>query len=185
MTRAYDEWVAAVFDVVSPPVVLLVLIFGSMLVSALWYWYPAWVPRRLPRWRRVARAPRTAKKVTADEVITAAEPDPEPLAGDGEPPPGLADRLAAEGRYAEAIRQRLRETVRDLVLAGVMTPQPGWTVTELAAVAAAQRPDTAGPFTAATELFSAVWYAARPAGREQDERMRALTDEVRGRTVFR
>ena len=185
MTRAWDELVAAVFDVVSPINVLLLLILGAAVVAALWYWFPAWVPRRLPRWRLRWprwRWPKRRKRVKASEVkapeavITAAEEEPALVpVGDL----SLADRLAAEGRYAEAIRQRLRDTLRELVAARLVPPQPGWTAAELAAMASTQRPAVAWPLGNATELFSEIWYGRRPASHAHDEQMRALTDQVR------
>jgi hypothetical protein len=186
MTRAWDELVAAVFDVVPPMTVLLLLILGAAVVAALWYWFPAWVPRRLPRWRLRWprwRWPKRRKRVKAAEVkapepvITAAEEEPALVpVGDL----SLADRLAAEGRYAEAIRQRLRDTLRELVAARLVPPQPGWTAAELAAIASTQRPAVAWPLGNATELFSEIWYGRRPAAHAHDEQMRALTDQVRG-----
>ena len=84
----------------------------------------------------------------------------------------LADRLAAEGRYAEAIRQRLRDTLRELIAARLVPPQPGWTAAELATMASTQRPAVAWPLGNATELFSEIWYGDRPAAAHHDERMR-------------
>jgi hypothetical protein len=49
MTRGYDEFVGRVFDLLSPQTVLLLLIVATGLVAVLWYWFPAWVPRRMPR----------------------------------------------------------------------------------------------------------------------------------------
>jgi hypothetical protein len=46
-----------------------------------------------------------------------------------------ADQLAAAGRYAEAVRERLRAIVRELIDREVIEHRPGWTVTELAAAA--------------------------------------------------
>ena len=186
MTRAWDEFVAAVFDVVSPGLLLLLLIAGAAVVAALWYWFPAWVPRRLPRWRlRWPRWRRPWRRKRATEATAVAAPEPIITAAEEEPalvPVGdlsPADRLAAEGRYAEAIRQRLRETLRVLVAARLVPPQPGWTAAELAAIASTQRPAVAWPLGNATELFSEIWYGERPAAHAHDERMRALTDQVR------
>jgi hypothetical protein len=171
VTRFWDELAAGVFDVVPGPLLLLLLLVVAGAGGALWYWYPAWVPRRGPRATRATRTTTTA------EVITAAEPEDDES---GVPEVQVvADRLAAEGRFAEAVRQRLRDIVRDLVMAGVIAPQPGWTAAELAAVAAAQRPGVGAPLGAATELFSEIWYGDRPAGRPQDDHMRTLTDQVR------
>jgi Domain of unknown function (DUF4129) len=181
MSRAWDEFVAAAFDVVPGPVMLLLLLVAAGVLGTLWYTFPAWVPRRLPRLHLPRfRWKRRTKKPVPEPVLTAAEPEPEP-----EPevplPAGalsLADRLAAEGRYAEAIRQRLRDTIRDLVAAGIVAPQPGWTAAELAAVASARRPAVAWPLGSATELFSEIWYGDRPAQQLQDDRMRELTGQV-------
>jgi hypothetical protein len=173
MMRGWDEAAAAVFDIVSGPLLFLGLLVVATVGGALWYHYPAWLPG--PRRPRVKKP---KKSRTDKDVITAAEPEPEPADADAEEL-GLADRLAAAGRYAEAIRQRLRDVIRDLVAAGVLAPQPGWTAAELAALAAAQRPAVGAPLGAATELFSEIWYGARPAGATQDDRMRLLTEQVR------
>jgi hypothetical protein len=179
VTRSIDELAAAVFDIIPGPVLLLLLIVAAGVGGSLWYFYPAWVPRRMPqRAKRVRPKKKKEKKkpAEAEPVVTAAEPEDAPAVPEDLL---LADRLAAEGRFAEAVRQRLRDIVRDLVRAGVIAPQPGWTAAELAAVAAAQRPGVAWPLGAATELFSEIWYGDRPAGRADDDRMRTLTDQVR------
>ena len=188
MTRAWDEFAASVFDFVSPQLLFLLALVLAGLVGALWYWYPAWVPRRLPRlphwrlpkwrlprWRRTRKPKRVrkAKKAEAEPVFA-----PTVVLPDGTL---LADRLAAEGRYAEAIRQRLRDVVGDLTAAGVVAPLPGTTAAEVAADAAARRPAVAGPLAGATDLFSEIWYGDRPAAAFHDERMRALTGDVRMR----
>jgi hypothetical protein len=186
--RAWDEWVANLFDVISPQLVLLILLGGAGLAGALWYFFPAWVPRRLPRWRlrrphwrrprwkltRRERKPKPPKPAKTRAVSE--EPVPVPGAA-----LSVADRLAAQGRYAEAIRERLRETVGALSAAGVVAPEPGETAAEVAATAAHRRPAVAAPLGNATELFSEVWYGDRPAGQDQDEHMRTLSGEVRAR----
>ena len=193
MTRLWDEFAAAVFDVVSPQTLLVLGLLLAGLVGALWYWYPAWVPHglptirlprvrlrlrlprwRWPKWRRTRRPKATRKPRTRVEPVFA----PTVVLPDGSL---LADRLAAEGRYAEAIRQRLRDVVGDLTAAGVVTPLPGTTAAEVAAAAAQQRPAVAGPLAGATDLFSEIWYGNRPAQPFHDERMRALTGDVRTR----
>ncbi|MEU4563078.1 DUF4129 domain-containing protein [Actinoplanes sp. NPDC023936] len=186
MTRAYDEWIAAVFDVVPARLVLLGLFLITLVGAVLWYSFPAWVPRRWPRLRmpridlrlprrRTRRRPAAREAGNQDQILrpTRVRDHASPIGPD-------ADRLAAEGRYAEAIRQRLRDTVADLTRAGVVSPQPGSTAAELAGAAAGARPGVAPAMDAATELFSEVWYGHRPARAEHDERMRRLTDEVRG-----
>lgn len=194
MTRVWDEFAASVFDRISPQLLLLLLLAVAGLVGALWYWYPAWVPRRLPRFRlrrprwrlprfrlprfRLPRWRRGKKPAARKGRTTAAEPEfaPSVVLPDGML---LADRLAAEGRYAEAIRQRLRDVVGDLTAAGVVAPLPGTTAAEVAGLAAARRPAVAAPLGDATDLFSEIWYGDRPALHSHDARMRAMTGEVR------
>jgi uncharacterized protein DUF4129 len=182
VSRTWDEAAAAVFDVLPAGTAILLLIFLGALAGALWYFWPRWLPRRFARPEWLRRRPRARKKpkpvtVTGDEateaVITPAEP--EVVAGDRT----LADRLAAEGRYAEALRQRLRVTLSELVAARLVPPQPGWTAAELAAMAGGQRPSVAGPLGGATELFAEVWYGQRPAAQAHDQHMRALTEQIR------
>src|SRR5262249_52273092 len=90
----------------------------------------------------------------------------------------LADRYAAQGRYAEAVRERLRAIVRELVDAGAVGNRPGWTGTELARVAAAARPPVRPPLDAASLVFSDIWYGLRPAYAHHDERMREYAAQV-------
>jgi hypothetical protein len=97
-----------------------------------------------------------------------------------------ADELAALGRYKEAVRERLRAIVRELVERGVIEHRPGWTVTELAAIAGRARPAAAAPLAAACGIFSGIWYGrwealARhdAAMREHAARVRAVLDDRR------
>jgi hypothetical protein len=183
--RGYDEFVGDVFALISPPVLLLLLLTVTALTAALWYWYPAWIPRRmprlprfrLPRLRRRQRKAKHGKPVPARATSRRSKPDK--TAGSGGVRGSLADRLAAEGRYAEAIRERLRDTVGDLTRAGVVAPEPGTTAAELATEATTGRPVVGPALTGATGLFSEIWYGHRPAGQTEDERMRHLTAQVR------
>jgi len=199
--RSYDEFLAGVFDHVGAPLVALILLALAAAIGVLWYTYPAWLKIRLPRfrlprirrprfhwprfrrprfaWRRRPRPKKvkTPRKVEPAPEVPAPEPDPEPLTQ----PAGLslADRLAAEGRYAEAIRERLRESVTVLSRYGVISPAPAWTAHEVASRAGANRPALSGPLAGATGIFSEVWYGHRPAGPDQDALMRRLTAEVK------
>nr|WP_240942648.1 DUF4129 domain-containing protein [Planosporangium thailandense] len=204
--------VAAVSDVIPLPLLLVLSLIAAGLLGAAWYWFPAWVPRRLPRlrrprwrlrrprprlprWRRPRlprlrwrrpRLPRLRwphlrwKRRRGDSA-----PPPPPVPADELPAvpaddlASLADRLAAAGRYAEAVRERLRAMVRHLVERGVIEHRPGWTVTELARAAGHALPAVGAPLSEAAALFSEVWYAGRPAGAETDARMRALADAAR------
>ncbi|MFD0741919.1 DUF4129 domain-containing protein [Phytohabitans flavus] len=90
----------------------------------------------------------------------------------------LADRFAAQGRYAEAVRERHRAMVRELIERQVVEHRPGWTVAELAGAAARARPVVDAPLRAAGGVFSEVWYGQRPAGAQHDQRMRELADQM-------
>ncbi len=145
MTRVWDEFAASVFDVVSPQVLLLIGLVAAGVVGALWYWFPAWVPRRLPRlrlprlrlpkwrlpkWRR-KRKPKRAKHART----TAAEPAfaPTVVLPDGTL---LADRLAAEGRFDEATHLLLQRSVGQIAAARPDLVEPATTARELAAMGA-------------------------------------------------
>ncbi|NED49983.1 DUF4129 domain-containing protein, partial [Micromonospora aurantiaca] len=49
MSRWWTEAVAALGDVVPLPLAALILLAVALLVALGWYFFPAWVPRRLPR----------------------------------------------------------------------------------------------------------------------------------------
>lgn len=167
----------------------LALTLLAILVSILWYWHPQWwhglvravtaLVRAVAGWRRRGRRrPRT-------EPAAAPEPAPAPLADDALPElPAAAltlsaDELAAQGRYKEAVRERLRAILRDLVERRVIDHRPGWTVTELAGMAASARPELAAPLAAATELFSRIWYGQQDATGADDTAMREYAERVR------
>ncbi|MEH1017146.1 DUF4129 domain-containing protein [Micromonospora sp. CPCC 206060] len=201
MTRFWNEFLAILGDPVpgGVPVLLILLFLLTGLVSVLWYAWPAWLPwrwsrgartraggtgkRRRFRWPRLGRLrfrwrwpwrrrsrPATVATTLPDDELPDLPASTFAL---------NADQLAAAGRYAEAVRERLRAIVRDLVERQVLAPVPGWTVTELAAAAGRARPATAGPLRAASELFSDIWYGQRPATADDDRAMRALGEQVR------
>jgi hypothetical protein len=179
VTRAWTEFVAAVSDVVPLPLLTLLLFGTAGIAGALWYWFPAWVPRRLPRLRMPSWRLRRRRRKAPAEATPVVEPEPTPVP---ELPAAdlasLADRLAAEGRYAEAVRERLRAMVRHLVEHAVVGHRPDWTVTELAGAAGAALPPAAAPLSTAATVFSDIWYAQRPATADDDARMRALATNV-------
>jgi hypothetical protein len=203
VTRAYDEFLADIFDVLSPTWVALILLGVAVAVGLLWYTYPAWLRIRLPRphvklprrawpkwkwpkwkwprwkWRR-PRIKRTKRKKQARlQVSTPAPAADHALQHVHAISLSPADRMAAEGRYAEAIRERLRESVTTLTSYGVIAPVPARTAQELTTEASANRPAVATPLAGATGIFSEVWYGRRPAGPDQDALMRRLTAEVK------
>ncbi|MFI7046271.1 DUF4129 domain-containing protein [Streptosporangium sandarakinum] len=91
-----------------------------------------------------------------------------------------AERLAAEGAWAEAVRERLRAVARDLEDRAIVDPVPGRTAAELAAEAGRALPGLAAGLAAAARIFDDVTYGEAPgtAGayetlRDLDERLRA------------
>lgn len=200
MSRSWNEFVAALGDVVPVPLLALILLAVTAIVAALWYWWPEWLPgrrrggRRRFRWRwpRFRRPNFRRLRLRLRWRRRRRHRRPEPT-GDGyaERPgdelPELpaatltlsADEFAAQGRYREAVRERLRAVVRDLVERNVITHHPGWTVTELAAAAGRARPATAAPLGAASDVFSRIWYAQQPADATHDQAMREYAAGVR------
>jgi hypothetical protein len=90
----------------------------------------------------------------------------------------LADRFAAEERYADAVRERLRAVVRDLGDRGAIVPRPGRTVSEIVAEAGRALPGAAGELAAGAALFSDIWYGGRTATAADDARMREVARQV-------
>lgn len=90
-----------------------------------------------------------------------------------------AERHAAAGRWAEAIRERLRAVARDLEERAVLGPRPGRTADELAAEAGAAVPELADALRAAVRVFDDVWYGDRPGTADGYARVRDLDDRLR------
>lgn len=176
-SRWWTETTAAIGDVVPLPLAALLLVLAAVLAGLGWFYFPAWVPRRLPRfsWRRRHRS-RPAAGAAPEVGVDDPAPDlPDVPAASLV---SLADRLAGQGRYAEAVRERLRAMIRELIEYGVLEHRPGMTVTELAAAATADRPELTGPLSGSGRIFSDLWYGERPARPEHDERMRELAAEL-------
>jgi hypothetical protein len=200
MTRFWTEALAVLADLLpgGVPTVFLASLVLTILVVLLWYFWPRWLPpyrwswfrrrergerkdrraRFRPRWGRLRWRWRRKQRVRGQ-----AETD-DPYAPDELPDiPAAqlaltADDLATAGRYAEAVRERLRAMVRDLIERDVLPPTPGWTVTELATAAAVNRPALAAPMRAAVDVFSQIWYGLRPARAEDDQAMRVYAAAV-------
>lgn len=191
------------------PVLGLGLLLVTTIGATLWYWWPDWLPQRRrqaarsgraggrrrwrlgwPGWLRWSRwrlrwsrwrlrwSWRWRRRGAAEQRSD--------LAPDGELPevPAAvlalsADELAAQGRYREAVRERLRAIVRDLVDRGVVANRPGWTVIELAGAAGQARPVVGGPLAGAGDVFSGIWYGQRPARAADDAAMRDYAGQVR------
>jgi hypothetical protein len=91
-----------------------------------------------------------------------------------------ADGHAAAGRWAEAVRDRLRAIITGLEERTLLEPRPGRTADEAAADAGAVVPECAADLRAAARVFDDIWYGARPADARHDALLRGLDDRVRG-----
>jgi uncharacterized protein DUF4129 len=89
-----------------------------------------------------------------------------------------ADRHAAAGEWAEAVRERLRAVIRSLEERSLLDPRPGRTADEAAAEAGRALPGCAAGLRDAARLFDDVWYGGRPAGAAGDQQLRDLDARV-------
>lgn len=95
-----------------------------------------------------------------------------------------AESAAAEGRFADAVRERLRAVVRELEARGVLDPRPGRTAAEVAHDAGAVVPALVADLRRAAGLFEEVWYGGRTADRGSYDVLVQVDQRVRGtRTV--
>jgi Domain of unknown function (DUF4129) len=90
-----------------------------------------------------------------------------------------ADAHATEGRWAEAVRDRLRAVITGLEERTLLEPRPGRTADEAAADAGAVVPECAADLRAAASAFDEIWYGSRPADATHDALLRSLDDRVR------
>jgi uncharacterized membrane protein len=89
-------------------------------------------------------------------------------------------KFAADGLWAEAIRERLRAIARELEQRGVLDPRPGRTAAELSRDAGTQLPALADDLRNATSIFDEVWYGGRTATAPDEELLRRLDARVAG-----
>lgn len=186
--RGWHELVAVVGDLVpgGVPVLAMALVLLAATAALLWYWFPEWVRglvRGVRRFGRVLASLRRGRRrgqPTAEPAeLPAATADDELPEQPAAALAHSADELAAAGRFKEAVRERLRAIVRDLVERRVIEHHPGWTVTELAQMAGWAHPATADPLAAASETFSRIWYGQWPATAADDAAMREYGARVR------
>jgi hypothetical protein len=167
VSRWWTETTAALGDHLPLSLAALLLVLATALTATAWYTFPAWLPRQLSRPRRRRRAPGTAHGPETAPTTVAPPPSADPVGTEV-----VADRLAAAGRYGEAVRERLRGMLHQLTDRRVVQVRPGMTVAEVVTEAAAHHPPAGPPLAAAATIFSEVWYAQRPATAEHDHRMR-------------
>lgn len=195
LTRAWNEWLAAVAEPVwgGVPMLFVLSLVAALVIGLLWAFWPAWLPTRW-RWfrRRGARGSREReprpgrwrlrfrwrlrwRRRRRGAPVTV---EGEPLPDDEVPdlPAAVlalsADELATAGRYAEAVRERLRAMLRGLIERNLLPASPGWTVMELARAGGRARTGLAAPLDEAARIFSEIWYGLRPATAEDDAAMR-------------
>jgi Domain of unknown function (DUF4129) len=89
-----------------------------------------------------------------------------------------AEQAATEGRWAEAVRERLRAVVRSLEARGVLDARPGRTAGEVAAEAGAAVPEVADDLRRGARTFDEVWYGGRTADASTYAVLVAVDDRV-------
>ncbi|MGC5013301.1 DUF4129 domain-containing protein [Streptosporangium sp. DT93] len=90
-----------------------------------------------------------------------------------------AERLAEEGRWAEAVRERLRAVARDLEDRVIVDVVPSRTAGELAAEAGRALPALAAELAEAARVFDDVTYGEVPGTPEAYRIMRDLDEHLR------
>ncbi|GHH58346.1 DUF4129 domain-containing protein [Lentzea cavernae] len=117
---------------------------------------------------RTGRVLRSGGKVFGTTVLTAAEHR------------AAAERAAAAGDFAEAVRERFRAVVRELEHRGVLDARAGRTVDEVAFEAGTALPVLADDLRGAAVQFDDVWYGGRPATAEGYQQLVSVDGKVRG-----
>lgn len=92
----------------------------------------------------------------------------------------LAEQAAAAGRFADAVRERLRAIAADLETRGALDPRPGRTAGEVARDGGTALPDAAADLRRGAELFDAIWYGGRPADANSYATLVEVDDRVAG-----
>lgn len=136
--------------------ILIVLLLAGLVLVVVW---------QLRRTSRSAAQARGA--LFGDRAMSAAEHREE------------ARRAAGEGRWSEAIRERLRAIARDLEERALVAALPGRTADELAAEAGVVMPAFAGELAHAARVFDDVTYGDVPGTPEAYETLSELDERVR------
>ncbi|MFD5148617.1 DUF4129 domain-containing protein [Streptomyces sp. NPDC058401] len=146
LNRLWD-WVGDLFDRASGATpggalgLLAIAAFALLVTAALWWRLGA--PGRT--------ATRAAGTLFDDGVRSAADHRT------------AAEALAGEGRWNEAVQERMRAVVRSLEERTLLDPRPGRTADEAAAEAAASLPTHAQALHRAARTFDDITYGAHPA----------------------
>ncbi|GAA1961028.1 DUF4129 domain-containing protein [Catenulispora subtropica] len=89
-----------------------------------------------------------------------------------------AEEHAAGGRWAEAVRARLRAVITALEERAVLEPRPGRTADVAAREAGRVLPEQAEALAGAARVFDDIWYGEAAAGPEDYRRLVAVDDAV-------
>ena len=92
----------------------------------------------------------------------------------------LARDFAARAQYAEAVREWLRATTRELEERGVLDPRPGRTAAELCVEASSALPGIADDLRRASSIFEKVWYGGKTATSDDERALGQLDALVAG-----
>lgn len=92
---------------------------------------------------------------------------------------GAAEAAAAQQRWAEAVRERLRAVVRELEERGVLDARPSRTAAEVARDGGAAVPALAPELQQAARVFDEIWYGNRPATEDGYRTVVAVDERVR------
>ncbi|MGI5501102.1 DUF4129 domain-containing protein [Lentzea sp. CA-135723] len=117
---------------------------------------------------RTGRALRKSGDVFGSTILSAAEHR------------AAAEKAAAAGDFAEAVRERFRAVVRELEQRGVLDARAGRTVDEVAYEAGQAIPGLAPDLRGAAVQFDDVWYGGRPATAEGYRQLVTVDGKVRG-----
>ena len=189
MIRFLDRAIATPVQIFGPFLFFLLILVAGGLIGLGWQFWPRWLPRAswwpaIGRFLRVALRPsmwrRGRKRIdgeAAEEIDEVNDDEALPDRSSGEFL-ALADAYAAQGRFAEAVRERLRAIVRTLVDRGIIAHHPEWTVTELVGAAVTRAPAMSMPLREASGIFTDIWYGQRTATRSRDDRMREINQRV-------
>ena len=90
----------------------------------------------------------------------------------------LAQLAAAQGLWADAVREQLRAVVRDLEERGLITPRPGRTADEAAVDGGVALPTVALDLRMAARTFDDIWYGGRVADSASYDRIVAVDRAV-------
>lgn len=96
-----------------------------------------------------------------------------------------AERAAGEGRFADAVRERLRAVVRTLEARGALDPRPGRTAGEVARDGGQAMPALADDLRRAALLFDEIWYGGRAADAASYAVLVEVDDRVSGARAAR